>query len=106
VEITIEAQFHGFSTEWLFVPGFALDDDGWQQNSVAMVAKIEELRDVLARSWGLTFAKGIPEGPDIDPKAVVYFSDPPKAWPSLTAKSQSAKQTIITCPVRLGRSER
>ena len=103
VRIRTKAQLHGFPTEWLFVPGFEIGDAGGQ-NSVAVVGQIEKARDAFARSWGLRFVKGIPDGPDIDPKAVAYFSDPPKGRPSLDATSHSAKQTVITCPVWRGGS--
>jgi hypothetical protein len=100
VRIKTNGPLHGFTTEWLFVPGFPFGGDGWQQNSVSLSGKIEDVRNALINSWGLSFAKGTPEGPDVDPKAIAYFSVPPKGRPSLVAKSPNAKRTTINCPVR------
>jgi hypothetical protein len=98
VTIAIRAGFHGFSTEWLFVPAFPERPYESRQNSLGLRGNIADVRDALAKTWSARFVKGVPEGPDIHPDAVAYFSDPPKRRPSLTSESDKALRTVIACP--------
>lgn len=96
VRINIQATFHGFPADWLFVPVSPRQSDGWHQYSVGLRGKVVEVRDALSKQWGVTFVKGVPEGPD-SAQGVAYYSDPPKQRPMLTASSDKSPRTVVTC---------
>ena len=102
VRIAVTARLNGLGVESLSVPTSRLSKESWNMNHAVVAGKIDDVRDVLSQRWSASFVKGVPEGPDVDPDAVAYYSDPPEGRPMLEANSPSSGRTTISCPVRAG----
>ena len=97
----VKGGFHGFPVEKILVPTDISRIGVHHENRVVLRGKVNEVRDRLAKTWGIKFNKGEPMAMDPDPEWVAYYlelaDDPLSIELSLDSLSLTAPITSLTC---------